>query len=95
MLANASRLLGVVAERCVSISGVELIVDSAGADELRFGWLKMVLGFSGGWGANGFSRYVALVGMSGSGGVEVTGESKDRGGRDGADVATDGDDEEE
>lgn len=94
MLANASRLLGVVAERCISISGVEPIVDSAGADELRFGWLKIVLDFSGGWGARGFSRYVALVGVPGSGGVGVVGASKDSGGRDGADAVPGEDDEE-
>jgi hypothetical protein len=54
-----------------------------------------VFGFSGGWGAKGFSRYVVLVGVPGSSGAEVVGESKESGGRDGADNATGEDDEEE
>lgn len=48
LLAKASRLLGVVAERCVKVGAVEPIVDKAGAEELE--WLNISDDLSGGGG---------------------------------------------
>lgn len=39
LFAKASRLLGVVADRCVKVGAEEPIVDSAGAEELE--WLNI------------------------------------------------------
>ena len=67
LVANASRLAGVVADRCVNVGGFDWnIVERAGADEL--GWLNSV--FSGvddrGMGLSSFARSFS----NGSGGMK-------------------------
>jgi len=75
-VANAKRLAGVVAERCVSVGGLAIIVDRAGSEAFRFGWLK--IDDRSGTG----SGVLECEPDSGESGVE--GDSKDSGGRSGA-----------
>ena len=52
LLAKTNRFAGAVAERCVSVGGLECaIVDNVGADELKLGWLNMAfsIGYGDGW----------------------------------------------
>lgn len=48
-MANASFLVGAVADRCVSVGAVDGTMDNAGAEELREGCWKIELGRSEVW----------------------------------------------